>query len=402
MRRIDRWVGIPACALLSSIRFIRDRLVKRPVPTGPAGKILFIKLAEQGATVLAYRAIRRAAEMAGAENVYFLAFEENREILDLLGLIPPENVLTVRSNHLAAFLLDIVSNLYKIRRLHIDACVDFDFFARYSALLAYLTGAVRRVGLHRFASEGPYRGDLLTHRLQHNPYLHAAPTFLMMVEALEADPAETPMLKSVPPAADFGPPLFRPAEGDLRRVRELLNDPAGRPKGNPILLLNPNASDMLPLRKWPSHRFVELGQMIAAHYPEAALVITGTTGEREAAGEIMSAIGSSRAVNLAGRTTLRDLVTLYSLADVLVTNDSGPSHFASLTEIHNIALFGPETPAFFGPVGDNAHVIWAGLACSPCVSVLNHRKSPCRNNVCMQAISVDQVFGMVREILSGP
>jgi ADP-heptose:LPS heptosyltransferase len=92
---------------------------------------------------------------------------------------------------------------------------------------------------------------------------------------------------------------------------------------------------------------------------------------------------------------LRELLTLYSMADVLVTNDSGPGHFASLTPVHAVVMFGPETPRLFGPLAASTTVIWKELACSPCVSVFNHRLSPCRNNVCMQLITVDEVFDAV-------
>ena len=85
---------------------------------------------------------------------------------------------------------------------------------------------------------------------------------------------------------------------------------------------------------------------------------------------------------------------------MLVTNDSGAGHFASLTPVHAVVMFGPETPRLFGPLANSgapsATVIWKELACSPCVSVFNHRLSPCRNNVCMQSISVDEVFDAVR------
>ena len=109
-----------------------------------------------------------------------------------------------------------------------------------------------------------------------------------------------------------------------------------------------------------------------------------------------------RVRSVAGKTTLRDVLVLYTLAEVLVTNDSGPGHFASMTDIHNIVLFGPETPQLFGPLGENRHVLWAGLACSPCVNPYNHRFSPCQNNVCMQSITVDQVFAEVEAALSTP
>jgi len=75
----------------------------------------------------------------------------------------------------------------------------------------------------------------------------------------------------------------------------------------------------------------------------------------------------------------------------MVTNDSGPAHFAAASGLPTIVLFGPETPNLYRPLG-NSIAIYAGLACSPCVNVSNHRKSACGDNICMSAISVDQVF----------
>jgi ADP-heptose:LPS heptosyltransferase len=83
------------------------------------------------------------------------------------------------------------------------------------------------------------------------------------------------------------------------------------------------------------------------------------------------------------------------LAEVLVSNDSGPAHFATLTEVDVVVLFGPETPALFAATSPRTHVLWAGLACSPCINAFNDRVSPCTNNQCMQAITVEQVFAAV-------
>ena len=125
-------------------------------------------------------------------------------------------------------------------------------------------------------------------------------------------------------------------------------------------------------------------------------MISGAPAEQKDAEDICKKIGSEKAVSFAGKTTLRELLTLYSVSDILVTNDSGPGHFSSLTNIKTIILFGPETPKLFGPISPNAHVIWKELACSPCVSVFNHRFSPCDNNVCMQSISVQEVYDAVK------
>ena len=400
MTAIDRRLGKPLCAALTGVRRLAQFVGRTPSYDEPPRSILFVKMAEQGATVLAYRALCRGVELVGRENVYFWVFEENREILDLLDVVPPANVITVRSKNLITFTIDILRSLWRIRRLGIDATVDMEFLARAPAVLAFLTGAPRRVGLHRFTVEGPYRGDLLTHRVQHNPYLHTAAAYYVLVEALRGSPADVPLLKYQIPPVDGSPPQFRPSDEECRRLRALLEQLAPHSVGSPIVLLNPNASDMLPLRKWPTDRFVELGKRILASRPEATLVITGAPSEQSAAAEVVRAIGSSRVISVAGKTTLRELMVLYTIADILVTNDSGPGHFASMTDIDTVVLFGPETPALYGPLGKNSHVLWNGLACSPCINPFNHRISPCNDNVCMSSISVAQVFSQVQELLA--
>jgi ADP-heptose:LPS heptosyltransferase len=356
--------------------------------------ILIIKLIEQGATVLAYRAIERAVQLVGRENVYFLVFERNRFIVELLDLIPRDNVIAVRDAGMFTFARDTLAALFRIRKIGIDAAVDMEFFARASAILCWLSGARRRSGLHRFTAEGPYRGDLFTHRIQYNPYLHIAAFYYMIVEALTCDPRDIPLPKAAPPKMDWRPPEFAYSSSDQERVRQLVRAIAGR-ETDRIVLLNPNASDLLPLRRWPTQRFVELGRRLLEEHPDLTVLITGGPDERESADGVARDIGSERAHSAAGRTSLRDLLVLYTLSDVLVTNDSGPGHFAALTNISSVVLFGPETPQLFGPLGPNAQALTAGLACSPCVSAINHRFSPCTNNVCMQAIEVQQVLELV-------
>lgn len=396
IRKIDSWLGRPACAALTAAR----RLPGAGRGRGPVQKILFIKMVEQGATVQAVGAIERAVEMVGRDNVYFWVFEENRPILDLLDLVPRDNVLTIRAGRFDTFLGDVLSGLARIRRIGIDATIDMEFFARAPAVLAAMTGARIRVGLHRFTGEGPYRGDLMTHRVQYNPYLHVADAYQLLVETLSDDPGEQPLSKRPPPRASAAPPRFEPTDVEVAEVEGILAEACGGDAGRPLLLLNPNASDMLPLRKWPTDRFVTLGRRLLAEHPEATLVITGAPSEQASGAEVARAIGSPRAVSLAGRTTLRQLLVLYTLADALVTNDSGPGHFSSLTDVGAVVLFGPETPDLFGPRGEHTEVLYAGLACSPCVTAYNHRFSPCTDNRCMQAITVGQVEEAVREQLA--
>ena len=110
---------------------------------------------------------------------------------------------------------------------------------------------------------------------------------------------------------------------------------------------------------------------------------------------------SNNVINFAGHVKFTELPALYQLADLMVTNDSGPGHFSSVTPLATIVLFGPETPALYGSLGKSIP-IFAGLACSPCVSAANHRKTPCLDNVCMQAIQVPQVLGAMEKLLDSP
>lgn len=392
IRKIDFWFGQPICFLLTLFRS------PFPNPEKPK-KIVFLKFIEQGATVLAYGAIKRATELVGKENVYFCVFKNNRPILDILDFIPEKNIITLSDKSLLGFFVDSLSALRKIRKEKINTVIDMEFFSRASAIFSFLSGAKIRVGLHRFTSELPYRGNMMTHRIQYNPYLHTSVFYHSLMEAALQNPSEIPMMKIPQKQLSSSLPVFLPSEREKKEMNEKIKDAFGSGEKK-VIILNPNASDLLPLRKWESEKFIALGKKIVSENQNACLAISGAPSEQKDAEEICRQIGSEKAVSFAGKTTLRELLTLYSLSDILVTNDSGPGHFSALTNIRTIILFGPETPKLFGPISPNAHVIWKELACSPCVNVFNHRFSPCNNNICMKSITVEEVYSVVKSYLN--
>jgi len=193
LQRTDRWIGAPLCAILTLLR----KIFESAGPPGPrqVQRILFVKFAEQGSTVLAYPAIRRAAGMVGRENVYFVVFEDNRFILDVMEIIPEQNVITISIRNPFALAIGALRAVLRARKIDIDGVIDMEFLTRFSAMLTFLTGAKSRVGFHTFFGDGPYRGDLMTHRLLYNPHLHTSQMFEAMVEALTRDPAVLPNLR---------------------------------------------------------------------------------------------------------------------------------------------------------------------------------------------------------------
>jgi len=396
LQKIDRWIGVPVCASLSLCRKLLDHR-ERPA-SGMPRNILFVKFAEQGSTVLASAAIRRAIEFVGRNNVYFVVFKENRFILDVMGLIPEENVIIIQHSNPVEMAGSALAALLKLRSLKLDAAVDMEFFSRSSAALTYLSGARRRAGFHTFFGEGPYRGDLMTHRLLYNPYLHTSQIFRQLVEALLHDQNQLPTFGTPAPELEEDLPRFQAPEAEIQVVRELLSNETGQ-KDPRIILLNPNASDLLPLRRWETERYIELAGRLLQRYPDAFIGMTGAPSESAAIANVVRAVDSKRCFSLAGKTTMKQLLILYTLCDLLITNDSGPAHFASLTPINVITLFGPETPSLFSAQTPRNVAIWAGIACSPCVNAYNNRQSPCQNNLCMQLITVDQVFAMACKVL---
>ena len=372
MRRVDRWIGVPTCAVLTLLRRVTD-LFRRRDPGLPPKRIAVVKLAEQGATVLAYPALVRAAEMVGRENLFFLVFSQNRFILDLLDVVPRENVIVIRTSGMVTVVLDTLRAVVRMRRSGIDAAVDFEFFARSSAILTYLSGARMRVGYHAYHGEASYRGDLMTHRLSFNPLL--------------------------PAIADGPMPVYRSDPARVEEVEAILRETLGTERIPPIVLLNANCSDLLPLRRWPTERYAELTRRLLESNADLAVVFTGSPDEAADAQELVGVVSSGRCVSLAGRTTMEQLIALYELSDLMVTNDSGPAQYATLTSIDVITIFGPETPAVFGARSPRSHILWAGLACSPCVNAFNDRQSACRDNLCMQRISVEDVFERASRVL---
>jgi len=391
LQRTDRLLGIPACFILTCFRalFLRDKAKDK------IRRILFIKFAEQGSTVLAYPAIRKAVEKVGRENVFFIVFDDNRFILDALKIIPEENVITLSFKNFGSLVKGAVAAIFRMRREKIDAAVDMEFFARSSAAVALLSGAWCRVGFHSFYGEAPYRGNLMTHRLLYNPHLHTSQTFQVLVEALDCNPKTLPTMALVPKETLGTLPQIQSAPADLEAVKNLLRQSFGISDLPRIVLLNPNASDLLPLRKWPAERYVELARQLLSKFSNVRIVMTGGPNEADAIAALAAQVGSERCVSFAGKTTFRELLALYALSEVLVTNDSGPAHFAVLTPIHVVTLFGPETPLLYAAPTPRNVPLWAGIACSPCINAFNNRQSPCRDNLCMKAITVEQVFAEV-------
>lgn len=396
MRKIDYYAGVPLCFLLT-LWFWLLRLVK-PVNKTTPRKVLLIELSEMGSAILVDPAMRKL-QQHGAE-LYFLIFRKNAASLNLLGTVAEKNIFTIREDGLVPLATDTLRFLFWARKQGIDSVIDLELFSRFTALLTGMSGAENRVGFHAFHNEGLYRGELLTHKVAYNAHLHISKTFIALVNALLSDKDEHPYSKTLVTDDEIKLARADISTDQQAAMRTMVIEefPDYTPEQHRIVLINPNASELLPQRRWMPERYVEVMKKTLADYQDVIILITGAPSERQEAEGLKQQVGNERCINFAGKLKLAELPVLYSIATLMLTNDSGPGHFSSITELRTFVIFGPETPKLYGSLG-NSTPIYAGLACSPCVSAANHRKTPCTDNVCLKVIEAAEVYNTIKPSL---
>ena len=392
-KRIDRWVGIPLCYVLSVIEDLRKRFFPKEAPSGIVPqRVLFIGLSEMGSNILAWSAVEKARSLYPRAQIYFLVFGENKEAVALLGNIEDKNIMVIRNANLWTLFVDTLKFASRASLEKIDVVIDMELFSRFSSVLAYVSGAKTRVGFYDYTKGGLYRGHLHTHRVQFNSHKHISKNFLALASALAADPSDRPLVKDKLAEFDFKFSGLVESEGNSqdRLWDRLKRECPCITRDHAIVIINPDFKTRLPLRCWPSEKYAELAERLLAD--TNICVVSIGIGNSNAALNIKN----DRHLNWIGKTSLRELVDLFFISKVLVSHDSGAVHLASVTGMAIIVMFGPETPLLYGPLNKNSMVISRDLFCSPCFSPWNNRSSPCKNNLCVNGITVDEVFEAVQ------
>ncbi len=394
-RWIDRWVGQALCAVVSVWARLTGTRQPKVVPARAPRHILVILLSEMGSIVLAgpmFAALRLRYPDA---TLHLLQLSKNQEISILLGLAAREHLHVLDDRSGLTLLRDIWRVGVAMRRLPLDVVIDCELFTRVSSLLSYLTGAPLRSGFTPHTQEGLYRGSFINRAIPYNPYRHISQQFLSLVDALDAD--STPRNKAAAiralPTATGLYVSFAASELLAYRTKLLAHHPAL--VGRKIVLLYAGGG-IVPERAWPLQHFAQVahGLIEAGH----AVGLIGLRDDAALAQDLQARAQSPLCVNLTGYTrSIHELLMLFHACDLLLTNDGGPGHFASLTPIRTLVFFGPETSRLYGPLpgpfGLRASVYESGLACSPCLSAYNHRLTFCDgDNQCLKRIAPGPVL----------
>jgi ADP-heptose:LPS heptosyltransferase len=397
-RFIDRWVGQLLCGVVSGW----VRLTGRPVkPVKNPKNILVILLSEMGSIVLAGPMFAQLRRQYPGVNLHILQLKKNQEVSKLLQLTDPAFMHSLDDSSGGALIADILKVSREMRQLGLDAVIDCELFSRVSALLSYTTGAPVRVGFTPHTQEGLYRGSFINHAIPYNPYQHISKQFLSLVDALESG-TNSPRnkagaIRSLPTDTELRVDF---SADELQTYRAKVHTDHPVTAGRKLVLMYAGGG-ILPIRAWPAAHYARVAQGLCA--AGFAVGLIGLKDDAQLAKDLMAQIQSDACIDLTGYTrSIRELLMLFHTATLLITNDGGPGHFATVTPIQTMVFFGPETGKLYGPLGTRNIVLESGIACSPCLSAYNHRLTFCDgDNQCLKRIAPDPVLDQALHFLQG-
>lgn len=260
-----------------------------------------------------------------------------------------------KTNRILTTLSEINAFRKGLKAEKFDISIDLSGLFR-SGLITWAAGAKYKLGFSDSDEGSPF---FYTHKIKGGEQIHAIDRYLLLAGYIGCDTSEVSF--PFPPLPD---------------ISQLLNT---LPKQ--FCILAPSAGK--EANRWPAERFGQL----AAKLSFPSLVIASEEDRYIAEKTVAASNGS--AINLAGKTGLKELVSLTAKADFFVCNDTGPMHIAAALDIPVFALFGPANPIRTGPYGKSSTVIQEELDCSPC-----YARNPCtkHNWRCMDTLTVNKVY----------
>ena len=335
----------------------------RPLPlTDPPKKILIIKPSALGDIVHTLPFLDTIKHTYPDASIHWVVarglhtFLENHPLIDKLWIFDKEK--WKRPGKLPQTIQELVSLTSELRQERFDVSVDLSGLLR-SGLITMAANARYKIGFKE-ADEGST--FFYSHRIHGSMQIHAIDRYLKIAEAMGCRP--TPVRYPFAPY-DSSPSICR----DLPKEYVVITPSAGK-----------------EANRWPAERFGQL----AAQLDLPSLLIGGKSDQPVAEQVVRNANG--KAISLAGKTSLKELIPIIGNAKYFITNDTGPMHIAAALNVPVFAIFGPANPVRTGPYGKDHTVIREDLPCSPC-----YAWKPCAEWQCMEAISVEKVLAIINE-----
>ncbi|WP_417382679.1 lipopolysaccharide heptosyltransferase II [Gimesia sp.] len=277
--------------------------------------------------------------------------------------------------------------LQQLRSEHFDLAVLFPNSFR-SASLAFLAGIPRRVGINR-----DYRRWLLTDVLtagdRQTPHPAIDEYLKIAAHVLGRENSEFPAASGMSRSMELAV-----TDQDRQRWNAFWNKQSAEFKSRPLICLNPGGA-FGAAKHWPTTHFATLAQRITTDLKKSVLVVCGPA-EKEEAIQIVEQAGHPFVTSLAGEPLHLGLTkAAIQQAELLVTTDSGPRHFAAPFQVPAVTLFGPTHQMWSETFYDRSLPVQLDLDCGPC----QQRVCPLGHHRCMKELGADQVFRAVISLL---
>ena len=366
---LDRYIGSFLCFLLGEFQS------RMTAPQHDPQRILLIQLSAIGDTILAIPTIRAIRNRFPNAHVAMVASSINLQYLEDCPYI--DQYIPCRLEGLMKSPRKLIAFIMGLRRQKFNWAIDFEHWPRLSALIAYGSGASRRIG---FRSAGQHRHYLFSDVVEHVPGKHEVINFLKIARLLGCPIRETNL------------EVWLKRE-DKDWTRGFFNE-MGTDPNRPIVAIHPEAGRRgEPRRRLPHDRFVSVADALVERY-NAQIILTGAPSEVELSQHIASQTRAACAI-AAGRTQINQLAALFANADLVICGNCGPMHLAAATGTSVLALHGPTNPSQWGPWGNGHTILHVDVPCSPCLNLgFEYRCSALSDGTspCMHTIQVDEVL----------
>ncbi len=384
---IDRAIAVPFAWAANLAARVAAPIAKRDHAIDPASvrTIAVAKLLGMGSIIQATPLLHDLRQSFPEARIVFVTTKSNRGLIERLDLI--DDAVYIDDGDPTALATTTARALARLLKMRIDLYFDLELYSAGASVMSVVSGANNRVGFYRGSAR--FKKGIYTHLTVFNPRAPISAIYRQLHLCIGG--------------AASGPPQYGPltvTPSDVSSLEATLAKQALHVEPR-YVVVNANASDLLLERRWPLPRYAELIDLLAARGEQ--IVLIGAKSEAEYVGQLVASLSPAaraRTVDTSGKLSLGELFALIKGAACVVTNDTGPMHFAIALDRPTVCLFGPVSPDHYGMRKANVETIYHAVYCSPCAHEID--TPPCAGvNTCMQLIEVDEVLAAVERQLAG-
>jgi len=368
--------------------FLLKKFTREPLEVNELKKILVLKFGHIGDTVLTLPVLKALKEgFPSAQIVFVIGSWAKEVILDspfvdkvIVFDDPFDNRIILTDPNIIRKLKrinlkDVMKFINTIRSLNCDFIIDLNGTYR-SFIFTYLSGAKYKIG---YDWQGV--GYLLDAKVQHSEDKQEVQRCFDVIRILGVN-------------TDIKGPFIFPSEKDRMFVDKYLKE-INIHESELLIGIHPGAP-FIP-RRWPKERFAKLADKLIQKYG-AKVIFFGGKDEVELVNNIIQLM-EKKAINLAGKSTVRQTIAMMERCDLFICNDSSLMHIAAMLNIPIIALFGPGKYPQFAPYNEDSIVIREDVNCNPCNEGSAVWRKMCKRGkaYCMEAITIQRVLKIVEE-----